>query len=755
MKKALLSVVAAFVSAVAFAEMEIAGMKIRKDHPRMFFNRDTWPQIKERALKEGTLENKSLKKLLSIADSAPENPVCRNTERVFTPPSQPIAQTVEWGRGAAECALAWRFTGKEIYLEKAKRMLRVSAAAYHEAIRNGRAVHWYSTRRILALCAYDWMYEGLTDEERRELIVTLVNHVEEVQPREGGPRIIRRCNGGIRTGFYGVRSLLWYSGLAAVGDGFCDELAEKHLRSGYELFKEMMEYRNSIAGNDGGLSSGVPDYSMGAYPWAHFNFMHTLLSSTGVNIASQYPGMGLFSNWIWWSWIRDEDGKGPRCFGFGDDQHEQNFLDVGRLYEHMTQHMFFFADADRDSARLAATLRTLAPNRILDQHWPMYPFILPTENNVQPFTVQELKSVKQRARHFETLGQIMMRSGWKPDSTYCLYTAGADPRTFGHKHWDENNFVIYKRDFLALDSGSRGAETDTNLRYYYAQTVAHNCVLIHQPGEEMPYHWGLPSDEPEAKVNHGGQYEGTAKVLAFRTEDTFSYIAADATKLYREKCTESIRQFIHLFDDIFVVYDRVGSSNASYRKEWLLHTQNEPKTDGPLIVAECGKGRLFCNTLLPERADLKKVGGPGREFWASGKNWDLHPDFVVSANKRAKEIGVGPYFGNWRVEVSPAEAALNDRFLHVINVSGTDSGKPIECRKVQTETEDKAIITIPDCEVDGLRGKLEAEIGFNRVGPVMASVKYSLFDGSGKNILSRSFVLDAKVTPQSGVFCKR
>ncbi|MBR6585898.1 MAG: hypothetical protein IKK82_00635 [Kiritimatiellae bacterium] len=55
----------------------------------------------------------------------------------------------EWGAQAAECALAWRFTKNPRYLEKTKRMLTVSIAAYHEAYRNGREVCWYSTSRII------------------------------------------------------------------------------------------------------------------------------------------------------------------------------------------------------------------------------------------------------------------------------------------------------------------------------------------------------------------------------------------------------------------------------------------------------------------------------------------------------------------------------------------------------------------------------------------------------------------------------
>jgi hypothetical protein len=95
MKTTMLFAVVAASVICASASVSFPELKIRGDHPRMFFNRDTWPAIKERALKEGSPENAALKALLAKADAAPSNPVCRNTEALSTPKSQPIPETVE------------------------------------------------------------------------------------------------------------------------------------------------------------------------------------------------------------------------------------------------------------------------------------------------------------------------------------------------------------------------------------------------------------------------------------------------------------------------------------------------------------------------------------------------------------------------------------------------------------------------------------------------------------------------------------
>ena len=71
-------------------------------------------------------------------------------------------------------------------------------------------------------------------------------------------------------------------------------------------------------------------------------------------------------------------------------------------------------------------------------------------------------------------------------------------------------------------------------------------ILIRRPNEPLPRYWGPVYPGPEGKTNDGGMYDGSAKVLAFETNDDFTYIASDATKLYGKKCTEAVRQFVHL-----------------------------------------------------------------------------------------------------------------------------------------------------------------------------------------------------------------
>ena len=755
-----------FAAACAGAAALPAGVKppdaLRPAHPRIFFNAETWPAVKARA--EGPARA-ARDALIARCDKYPDRPVCSGTEPVGRKTVKTadgrtvttslahtgINSVVEFGSQAAECALAWRFTGNRKYLDKCVAMLKESVRGYHEAYRNGRAVNWYSTTRVLALSAYDWIWNDIPDATRREIIVPLVRHVEDTVTV---PRIVRRNDGNEsgRTGFYGVENLLWFSGLATLGDGYCDELAKRHFEVGYALNLRMLDFRSAGAGDDGALSSLTPGYAMGCYPWAHFNFFHSYLSAFGRNVAADYPAMAYYPNWVYWTWIRSaQPGGEARYSGVGDDQHLTNGLPLWLMYEHLTQFMHFYRDADPAAARLASALRARCPNRTIGASWPHYPFIMDdAAGAVEPFPDALIEDPPLKARHFETLGQFVLRSGWKSDSTYANFFAGGTLRM--HKHYDENSFVIHKHDFLALDTGSRANQTDCNLRYYYAQTVAHNAVVIRRQGEPMPGYWGPEYDGPEGKVNHGGQFGAPAKVLAFETDAELSYVASDATACYNAagrpaKCETCVRQFVHVQPDVFVVYDRIRTQAETDEKEWLLHFQNEPVLTNGVVMATAGKGRLFCRTLLPEKAKLAFVGGPGKEFWASGKNWEFEAGFKTAQLAHAAKRGYGPYWGSWRLEASSAEPVREVCFLNVITV-GDDAARPVETRLVREGSRDGVVLTVNG---EGPTRCREVTLLFNREGTVGGEVRVRTLAADGAELNRRARPLAERVQPQKGV----
>ncbi len=606
--------------------------RIRADHPRLFFNRDTWPAVKARALGEEAPAFGAMRaRVDELAASA--------------------LQDRDYGMEAAEAAFVYLITGEEKYLALGSDLLDAAARFYHACHRQRREVNWYSFSRVNVLAAYDWLYNHLAPETRKRLGASLLESIRLEQPARERNRYPRENWLGPVSGFYGTPGLQWYAGLAMRGDGIQDELARQFLDAGHALHIRMLEHRRGAAGDDGGSASGALNYGLAAYPWAEFNFFHTFQSATGLDIAREWPYVADLPTYIFWNWL-----PGAREFGYGDAYHTTNTIGLDTLNLHLSQIVHFFAGSRPERAAFATWLAAKTP-RGRRTSFPFARFLLTSTPRVQP--VAEPETRMPLARHFEGMGQVFLRSGSGPDDTYALFVAGGVLPM--HKHFDHNHFSIYRKGFLALDTGTR-PEPGQHLTHYYSRTVAHNAILIHMPGERMPRYWGnrAPGEEDLPVPNDGGQRETLgSKVVAFETNGRYAYAAGDATAVYHpDKCRLALRQFVFLPPGHFVVFDRVVSTRPEYAKTWLLHTAAEPQMGRDEFSAVHERGKLFCRTLLPARAALTAVGGAGKQFWSGGRNWPL-PEVL-------RDREANPLLGQWRVEVAPTGQRADELFLHLI-----------------------------------------------------------------------------------------
>ena len=178
-----------------------------------------------------------------------------------------------------------------------------------------------------------------------------------------------------------------------------------------------------------------------------------------------------------------------------------------------------------------------------------------------------------------------------------------------------------------------------------------------------PGHHGLKCEEPPMD---GGQYKKVINAKVKTASDSgYSAVLCDATEAYRpEKCLLAEREFIHIGKDVFLVVDRVKSTRSSYTKRWLLHTQNKINVAGNRYSSAEGGGRIEGISLWPENAAIILIGGKGKEFVTSGKNWELHPKYDAKY--------IGKLHGNWRIEIKPQKLAQYDMFVNLLRVSGRD-----------------------------------------------------------------------------------
>lgn len=698
---------------------------IRPDHPRLFLTRETIPAVRRYA---ATVARADLERLLAKVNAYPENPELRLKPEVAEVRDGRLvfkkklndqdavvyAYETDGGREAAAAALAWVLTGEEKYRQKALRHLAMLTEFCRLSEQFRILPEWYHYGRMNGILAYDWLYDTLTEQERRDFIVPMLRHVRHMQ--DPGYRSNR---GGPGTGNYGEPGLQWYAGVAAYRDGLADEAAETLLRDGLKLNCEMMALRDRIAAGSGLLSSICTAYSFGAYPWSSFHFLHTLRSAAGFDGAAAWTQMCDFGHYFAWMLIPGPDGW-PLDYGWGDSYHRDNRLSVGSIYSHLAQAIHFYPEKKRELLAAMALLPESERELRGVGNFPFLPFIL-TGFDRREQNTESPESIlgADRAAFFPSFGLAVMRSGVTNADTFAAIKAGA--RFQQHQHYDENSFIIYKRGFQALDSGSRGSAK--HHLAYYPQTVAHNAILIRTPDEPLPAYW-YPANAPkitETLFNDGGQaFMLENRNLGFEQSARHAVTGGDATLCYaKEKCREAIRQFVYIAPDYFVVYDRVESVAPEQEKLFLLHFQEEPRElDAARLRAAAGAGALFVHTLLPERPVRETVGGPGNEFRTNGRNWPL------TDSGRAADRPDWP--GRYRLEVKAPVPANRTNFLHLLQAAEGGTAAMVPARLRQSGTQDGVEFTAADGS--------ECLVLFNRDGVIGGHLSIRR---DGKTVLDR------------------
>ncbi len=330
-------------------------------------------------------------------------------------------------------------------------------------------------------------------------------------------------------------------------------------------------------------------------------------------------------------------------------------------------------------------------------------------------------------------GWMIARTGW--DANCAMAEMKIGEHFFGnHQHLDAGSFQIYYHGPLAIDSGSyqgsAGGYNSPHNKNYFKRTIAHNSLLVYDPDEKFAcWNYG-GADKTEFARNDGGQrmpgdrWEScrsfadllseeytVGEVLAHgygpdAQEPDWTLLQGDISKAYSAKveCARRSFVFLNLKDSdvpaAMIVYDRVKSSNPSFRKYWLLHSIEEPQLGNSEFTVERTKngdsGRLHCDVLLPQADNLsmEKVGGRGKEFYVFGENY---PNAATTRPDPCNERGA------WRVELSPIKPQSEDCFLNVIQVSDRSVKKGLPVSSISGENAkgaligDKAVLFSADC----------------------------------------------------------
>ncbi len=270
-------------------------------------------------------------------------------------------------------------------------------------------------------------------------------------------------------------------------------------------------------------------------------------------------------------------------------------------------------------------------------------------------------------------GYVYARSAWDEDATYFYFKCG--DRFTAHQHLDVGHFLIYKYEELAGDGGHYdefGTMHDVN---YHLRTIAHSTILVYDPAEiwpgiragtvtgndggqhhNWPHHNGAVAD-PAQWQRERNLYD-IADMLAFEDTGAYVYVAGDCTRAYTpQKLSCFTRQIVFIRPGTFVIFDRVCSTKAEFKKTWLLQTMKPPTQTGRQLVVTNGKGRLFVQTVLPENPQVRLV--TGADLYTYGGH-----SYLPSRN-----TGPAP---ECRIEISSSQPRTMDYFLHVLKATGSE-----------------------------------------------------------------------------------
>lgn len=383
-------------------------------------------------------------------------------------------------------------------------------------------------------------------------------------------------------------------------------------------------------------------------------------------------------------------------------------------------------------------------NTKIDNHCLIFD-VLWRDYTIEPKSPETLPLTKYSGTPY---GWMIARTGWDKNSVIAEMKIN-EHFVGNHQHMDGGAFQIYYKGPLAIDAGAyhgtSGGYNSAHNKNFFKRTVAHNSLLVFDPNEKFAsWNYG-GTDKTEFADNDGGQrmpgdrWETcrsfadllsdeytTGQVLAHGIggdymAPEYSYLSGDITKAYSDKVKEVKRSFVFLnlksekVPAAMVVFDKVVSKNAEFKKHWLLHSIEQPQVSENEIVIKRTKdgdsGMLSNTVLLPakENLDMQVIGGKGKEFWVNGTNYANAPQAGRPDPRNER--------GEWRVEVSPSAPANEDYFLNIIQVADNNCNELHKASLLKGENLVGAVIAdrIVTFSKDGetINGKAEMDVQGN------------------------------------------
>jgi hypothetical protein len=636
---------------------------VRPDHPRLLFNKETLETVRARF--RGHPMERAVMKLAKEGD--------------------PLAT-----------AFIYQIGGEEVYAQKAIALLLAG-------------------RTPDPALVYDWTYDAMTEEQRREATQQLwagvamdrnsgwprcspyTSYPDDPRPSETPPdRWLPYYNWTFHDQDWARHYASSYAALMALAH---------HVPRAAEGVRNVWEYslKDPVLFFDY-LRNG--DYWQGDY-WSPTARIHEIVrlylmmrTATGVDALDPkvHPYLGSFGRWLLYC---SDPWKKQVIYNYGDGE-------MVRLGDR-PRRCLLASNSLIGDPHVEWLVRTACPEPTVTD-WLLE--VLYHDPGLVPKPPDSLPP----SRAFPGTGFVVMRSGWRGTDVWAS-VRWADFFDI-HDHYDVGSFILYCRGPLVPDSGING-EGLFHPGHYYSRPVAHNTLLVRDPAVQSPVFDGGQPAQPKRTWSfaigrdawvYDQEAFNRADLLAFESHPLYDYCAGTGTRAYRpEQVKEFARQVVFLRAGALVIFDRVETTRPELDKRWLLHTVGEPRVDGKLLSAEVPghieeyDGHLTvsqgnesaivrCHTLLPAKAVVRRVGGSIPKIPSStlvrvpktthrmgtGSRWAWTDPLILYYNDELTQKKLGALCIE-RNSPTDAEYEVTDREVH-IKLHAYERGRTDEVR---------------------------------------------------------------------------
>jgi hypothetical protein len=267
------------------------------------------------------------------------------------------------------------------------------------------------------------------------------------------------------------------------------------------------------------------------------------------------------------------------------------------------------------------------------------------------------------AVYFSGPGLVVIREDWTNDAAFGVFIAGEG---ISRRYEDANSFLLHRKVDVIPHAGARIRNNDDNAKHhwYHIRSISKNTLKIFDPAECLdldassnrgPLHSGpalvdsdnmggqlfetsISENDGDYTISNGGAtpsrthnpdhplglYEVADVIRYAHVDGDYTYAVGDGTAAYTRKIEYFEREFLYLRPDVFVLFDRVRTTDPTFRKVWTIHTVDEPTLDATVIAEDLGMhthldGRLVTianpqnittiDTLLPQANRVVVRGG--------------------------------------------------------------------------------------------------------------------------------------------------